>query len=125
MGSNNPTSTPPPPSFAPDSLPDADSPLLALAHPTHAERVATTKHTYATWGFALAEADYLAREEYLTTVPLARDGGITHWILTVASLPPDGRPILSSCESLRKRAVRTAAAGRGRRRRRGRRARDW
>ncbi|KAG7287422.1 hypothetical protein NEMBOFW57_006933 [Staphylotrichum longicolle] len=57
------------------------------------------------WGPALSEADYLAREAYLTTVPLARDGGITHWILTVRDLPEDGRPILSSCESLRKRAV--------------------
>ncbi|KAL2176891.1 uncharacterized protein P884DRAFT_278130 [Thermothelomyces heterothallicus CBS 202.75] len=102
MGSNDLT---PPPSFPLDSLPDADSPLLVLTHPTHAERVATIKHTYKNWGYALTEADYIAREEYLTTVPLARNGGITHWILTVASLPPDGRPILSSCESLRKRAV--------------------
>jgi GNAT superfamily N-acetyltransferase len=49
--------------------------------------------------------DYLNREAYLTTVPLAKDGGITQWILTVAGLPPDQRPILSSCESLRKHAV--------------------
>jgi GNAT superfamily N-acetyltransferase len=65
------------------------------------------------WGFALAEPDYLAREAYLTTVPLARDGGITHWILTVAGLPADERPILSSCESLRKRAVATTTASGG------------
>ncbi|KAL2141424.1 hypothetical protein VTI28DRAFT_2424 [Corynascus sepedonium] len=117
MGSNGPASTPapPPPSFPLDSLPDADSPLLVLTQPTHAERVATIKHTYRNWGFALTEPDYVAREAYLTTVPLARDGGITHWILTVASLPPDRRPILSSCESLRKRAIscRRRAAGGG------------
>jgi GNAT superfamily N-acetyltransferase len=57
------------------------------------------------WGPALSETDYLTREAYLTTVPLARDGGITHWILTVRDMPADARPILSSCESLRKRAV--------------------
>ncbi|KAH6856144.1 hypothetical protein B0I37DRAFT_300342 [Chaetomium sp. MPI-CAGE-AT-0009] len=111
MGSTNPppttttTGPPPPTSFAPDTLPDASSPRLVLAHPTAGERERTARQTYPTWGFALAEADYLAREAYLTTVPLARDGGITHWILTDASLPPDARPILSSCESLRKRAV--------------------
>ncbi|KAK3294376.1 uncharacterized protein B0H64DRAFT_185631 [Chaetomium fimeti] len=116
MGSTNPpptttttttTTTIPPPTFALDTLPDASSPRLVLARPTPGERERTARHTYPTWGFALAEADYLARETYLTTVPLARDGGITHWILTDAELPPDGRPILSSCESLRKRAVTT------------------
>ncbi|KAL2153590.1 hypothetical protein VTH82DRAFT_4745 [Thermothelomyces myriococcoides] len=94
-----------PSSFPLDSLPDANSPLLILTHPTRAERVATVKHTYHNWGCALTEEEYITREEYLTTVPLARNGGITHWILTVASMPPDGRPILSSCESLRKRAL--------------------
>ncbi|KAK4240538.1 hypothetical protein C8A03DRAFT_13147 [Achaetomium macrosporum] len=96
MGSTN---------FPIDSLPDASSPLLVLTHPTPAERTRTWKLTYPKWGPALTEEDYLTREAYLTTVPLARDGGITHWVLTVSNLPPDERPILSSCESLRKRAV--------------------
>lgn len=39
------------------------------------------------------------------TVPLAKNGGVTHWILTDKNLPPDSRPIYASCESLRKRAV--------------------
>ncbi|AEO66432.1 9da2f94b-c5db-4c39-a2c8-fc685eaa9e0d [Thermothielavioides terrestris] len=117
MGSNNPTRTtpstttttvPPGPSFPLASLPDASSPELVLTHPTPAERERTWALTYPKWGPALrSEADYLAREAYLTTVPLARDGGITHWILTVRGLPPDARPVLSSCESLRKRAVYT------------------
>ncbi|GAB1319413.1 hypothetical protein MFIFM68171_09623 [Madurella fahalii] len=89
----------------PYPLPDASSPELILTHPTPAERTRTWKLTHPMWGPALSEKDYLAREAYLTTVPLARDGGITHWILTVASLPPDERPVLSSCESIRKRAL--------------------
>lgn len=112
MGSNNPTPAPAPatdpspsPSFPLDTLPAADSPALVLTTPTPRERLRTWKLTHPMWGPALSEADYLAREAYLTTVPLARDGGITHWILTVRDLPEDGRPILSSCESLRKRAV--------------------
>ena len=56
------------------------------------------------WGQALSLEDYLHREDYLTTVPLAKDGGVTHWILTDNS-PPNERPILASCESLRKRAL--------------------
>ncbi|KAL2022875.1 hypothetical protein VTK56DRAFT_4406 [Thermocarpiscus australiensis] len=80
-------------------------PLLVLTHPTPAERTAIWRLTHPQWGPALTERDYLAREAYLTTVPLARDGGITHWVLTVAGLPPDARPLLSSCETLRKRAV--------------------
>ncbi|KAK3898779.1 lysine acetyltransferase [Staphylotrichum tortipilum] len=70
-----------------------------------AERERTCTLTHPKWGPALSRRDYLLRENYLTTVPLARDGGITHWILTVAGLPAGERPILSSCESLRKRAV--------------------
>ncbi|KAK4126529.1 hypothetical protein N657DRAFT_569372 [Parathielavia appendiculata] len=128
MGSHNPsatnpsssTSAPPSPAAAAaasswplDSLPDASSPQLILTHPTPAERTHTWKMTYPMWGGALTEHDYLAREAYLTTVPLARDGGITHWILTVADAAPDRRPILSSCESLRKRAVVCRGGGDG------------
>ena len=105
------TTTPPTTTtIDPSTLPPSTSPHLILTHPTPSERERTARQTYPTWGFALAEADYLAREAYLTTVPLARDGGITHWILTVEGLPGDGRPILSSCESLRKRAVVASSA---------------
>jgi hypothetical protein len=57
------------------------------------------------WGPALSHDEYLTREAYLTTVPLAKQCGITHWVLTDSSLLPDQRPIFSSCETLRKRAV--------------------
>ncbi|KAK3389624.1 hypothetical protein B0H63DRAFT_102332 [Podospora didyma] len=96
MGSTSPS---------PPGLPDASSPTLILMHPTPAERQRTWSLTHPKWGGALEHDDYLAREQHLTETPLTKDGGITHWILTDSSLPPDQRPILSSCESLRKRAV--------------------
>ncbi|EGS21745.1 N-acetyltransferase-like protein [Thermochaetoides thermophila DSM 1495] len=95
----------PAPNFDPSTLPDASSPSLILTHPTPAERARTWRLTHPMWGPALTEKDYLAREAYLTTVPLARNGGITHWILTVRDMPPDARPVLSSCESIRKKAI--------------------
>ena len=69
--------------------------------------------THRKWGAALTLDNYLGREVYLLTVPMAKDGGLTNWILTDSSLPPDERPILSSCESLRKRAVTAAASADG------------
>ncbi|KAL2110042.1 hypothetical protein VUR80DRAFT_1693 [Thermomyces stellatus] len=92
-------------------LPPATSPSLVLAHPTPNEKRRTWTLTQPEWGTALTVDEYLHREEYLTTVPLARHGGITHWILTIRSMPEDERPILSSCESLRKRALFTTPQG--------------
>lgn len=57
------------------------------------------------WRGALSHKDYLDREVYLTTVPLACEKGVSHWILVDSSLPPNNRQILASCESLRKRAL--------------------
>ncbi len=94
-------------------LPASTAPSLVLTQPTAAEREKVWTLTHTTWGSALSLADYLEREAYLTTVPLAKDGGITHWILTDGSPPssPSGRPMLSSCETLRKRAVACAPGG--------------
>lgn len=86
-------------------LPDKDSSSLHLTHPTIRERTRTWTLNCKNWGSALGLTSYLEREEYLTTVPLAADGGVTHWILVDSSLPPDNRPILATCESLRKRAL--------------------
>jgi GNAT superfamily N-acetyltransferase len=86
-------------------LPDAKSPSLHLTHPTPEERRATWTLNSVSWGSALSKEDYLEREAYLMTVPLAKNGGVTHWILVERSLPPNNRPILGSCESLRKRAL--------------------
>ncbi|KUJ06843.1 uncharacterized protein LY89DRAFT_692196 [Mollisia scopiformis] len=82
--------------------PDSKSPSLYLKNPTQEEKVATWSINAANWGKALSEPDYLEREAYLTTVPLAKDNGVTHWILVDRNLPPNERSILASCESLRK-----------------------
>lgn len=102
MGSASPT--------AATSLPDASSPSLIVTQPTHNERLRVWSMTHRKWGAALTLDNYLGREVYLLTVPMAKDGGLTNWILTDSSLPPDERPILSSCESLRKRAVTATSA---------------
>jgi hypothetical protein len=87
------------------TLPDSKSPNLHLTHPTDEEKLETWTLNSTSWGGALNQQDYLEREEYLTKAPLARDGGVTHWILVDKELPPNRRPILASCESLRKRAI--------------------
>ncbi|CAK7211280.1 hypothetical protein SBRCBS47491_001069 [Sporothrix bragantina] len=93
-----------------DNLPSAASPSLILAIPTAEERKKVWELTHPMWGNALVIDDYLHREDYLTTVPLAMNSGITHWILTDGTLPPNQRPILSSCETLRKHAMAAAAS---------------
>ncbi|KAJ6447161.1 Acyl-CoA N-acyltransferase [Purpureocillium lavendulum] len=118
----------------------ADAPLV-LAHPDDDEQVRTWTHTHPSWGPSYPLDVYLARERQLLTVPLARDGGISQWILTTEAPPPQApasqqsnnnnntsdveggghdqasrdsptsqdnkprRPVLSSCETLRKRAL--------------------
>lgn len=42
---------------------------------------------------------------YLLTVPLAKNGGMTMWVLVEKDSSPDQRAILASCESYRKRAL--------------------
>lgn len=41
----------------------------------------------------------------LARAPLNNDGGLTHWILVDGSLPENERPVLASCESVRKPAL--------------------
>ncbi|RFU32067.1 hypothetical protein B7463_g4244, partial [Scytalidium lignicola] len=86
-------------------LPDANAPSLHLSHPTEEEKLATWKQNYVNWGVALSEEEYIGRERYLQTVPLNRDGGVTHWILVDKTLSPNNRAILAVCESLCKRAL--------------------
>jgi GNAT superfamily N-acetyltransferase len=78
---------------------------LILTRPTSSEKLKNWSLSHSQWGAALTKEDYLRREEYLLTVPLSKGSGLTQWILTTSELAPDQRPILSSCESLRKRAL--------------------
>ncbi|KAH9883628.1 hypothetical protein F4778DRAFT_766034 [Xylariomycetidae sp. FL2044] len=92
-----------------DDLPDAGSPSLVLTSPTDSEKRQTWIRNHVEWGGALNLEQYLEREPYLTTIPLSANGGMTHWILTTTttdSVPgaeqQQQRPILASCETIRK-----------------------
>lgn len=86
-------------------LPDSKSPNLHLTHPTEEEKLEIWALNFSAWGGALSQQDYIEREDYRTKAPLARDGGMTHWVLVGKQLPLNRRPILASCETLRKRAL--------------------
>ncbi|POR30961.1 Lysine acetyltransferase, partial [Tolypocladium paradoxum] len=85
---------------------------LTPAHPSPDEQIRTWTHTHPSWGPSYTLQAYLDREQRLLTVPLARDGGMAQWILTDGAVPPAGRPVLSSCETLRKRALVRGGDGR-------------
>lgn len=84
---------------------------LILTTPTPEERIAVWKGSQPEWGSALSVDAYLGRELAQIDSPLARNGGLSHWILTEAGAAPGSRPILSSCETLRKRILVRSADG--------------
>jgi GNAT superfamily N-acetyltransferase len=86
-------------------LPDANSSFLHLSHPTDSEKTAIWTLNSKNWGSALSLDSYLERERYMPTVPLTRNGAMTHWILVDRNAKPDSRPILNSMETIRKRAL--------------------
>jgi hypothetical protein len=83
--------------------PPSDSPLLGIREATPLEREATFRLNGASWRGPLSIEQYLAREAHLGNQFLTREGGISYWILVDTTLPEDKRPILSSCETLKKR----------------------
>lgn len=87
-------------------LPDSGSPNLHLDHPTASERLKLLTWDWQEWsdGGHPTLPQHIEHELFVETIPLARDGGLTLWILVDKHLPPDPRPILSSCDSFRKRA---------------------
>ncbi|KAK2742916.1 hypothetical protein FQN57_005046 [Myotisia sp. PD_48] len=85
-------------------LPDANSPQLALVVPTQAEKIETIRINGQGWKGPLTIDQYLGREFHLLKEDMVKDGGLSYWILVDRNLPPDGRPILSACESIAKRA---------------------
>ncbi|KAL4980892.1 hypothetical protein BDW66DRAFT_853 [Aspergillus desertorum] len=97
-------------------LPLSTSPSLTLTHPTPAETQQIWDQTSALWTDALTVPQYLEEYAYLLTVPLARDHGITQWILVDNVNHETGtegdstqreskRTVLASCETFRKRAL--------------------
>jgi len=92
-------------------LPDSLSSDLCLAHPTADECVTIWNNTSASWKDSLTVSLYLKESLFLTTVPLAKDGGMTTWILVDKNLLPDQRTILCSCESFRKRSITSTPNG--------------
>lgn len=123
MGSNNPSPaqyTLPPVDLAALPAGSEDTGTLALVHPTESELATAWTLSHSSWGAALDMERYHRRERFLTTVPLAREGGISHWMLTTTATPTatdaggseaaagaagTDRPVLASCESLRKRVL--------------------
>jgi len=84
---------------------------LVLRHPTPDECVKIWTATSAFWADSLPLSIYLEESESLTTIPLAKDGNMTTWILVKKKLPPDQRPILCSCETFRKQSLTSDARG--------------
>jgi len=92
-------------------LPDARSSDLYLTHPSTGESESIYSLSFRAWGDALTLAQYLQESAFLTTVPLAKDGGMSVWFLTDKTLPQGQRPILCSCETFRKRIFVIDASG--------------
>ncbi|KAJ8118247.1 hypothetical protein OPT61_g746 [Boeremia exigua] len=94
------------------TLPEGDSPTLALVHPTKEEQLIQSKLNGAEWRGALSPSAYLRRETTLSQQALTKDGGITYWILVDTALennpldPESGTRLpLASCETYRKKAL--------------------
>lgn len=85
------------------NLPDSNSSALHLSHPTDSENLVILHMTAAIWRDALTLPSYFEESSYLADVPLARNKGMTEWVLVEKGLPPSKRPILACCESFRKR----------------------
>ncbi len=93
------------------SLPCSDSCDLHLDHPTEDECVKIWTNTFASWGDSLDLPKYLEESRFLTTIPLAKDGGMATWILVDKTLARNQRPILCSCESFYKHSLTSDSDG--------------
>ena len=89
----------------PDDLPDSKSPDLHLSHPTGNENKSIWRATSTAWKDALTVHEYLEESSYLMSVPLAKNQGMTQWVLVDKRLPSDQRQLLASCETFRKRSL--------------------
>ena len=85
------------------NLPDGTSSSLRLTHPTDNEKVEQWSKNGAFWRGALSLEAYHRREQFLLQVPLAKDGGITHWVLVDSDA--EERRVFAGCETLNKKAL--------------------
>ncbi|KAH7087341.1 hypothetical protein FB567DRAFT_524832 [Paraphoma chrysanthemicola] len=92
-------------------LPDSHGPSLRLCHPTLEELRTIWANTASSWKDALTLPKYFEESLYMATVPLAKDGGMSSWILVEDAPNPGKRKILSSCETFRTRAFTSDARG--------------
>lgn len=84
-------------------LPDSASLNLRLVHPTEKEKVEQWSKNGVSWKGALSLEAYQRRERYLLQAPLAKDGGLTHWILVDSDA--EDRQVFAGCETLKKKAL--------------------
>ncbi|KAI3538724.1 hypothetical protein CABS01_13312 [Colletotrichum abscissum] len=87
------------------AIASCSSPDLHLDHPTPEECIQIWTITADEWKDSLTQPLYMLESAYLTTVPLARDGGMATWVLVDKTSPPNERSIFCSCETFRKRCL--------------------
>lgn len=89
----------------------SEAPNLHLTHPTPEECKQIWSQTAIAWKDSLTVPLYLAEAAYITPIPLAKNGGMTTWILVDRNEVPNSRHIFCSCESFRKRSLTSDEAG--------------
>lgn len=87
------------------ALPDASSPELILAEPTRDEKVVTWTAVHAAFGAGFEVQTFINLFTKGEQTAIARDGGLSPRILTTRTSGDAPRPVLSSCATLRKRAL--------------------
>ncbi|KAG8527537.1 uncharacterized protein KY384_007689 [Bacidia gigantensis] len=87
------------------SPPSSKSPDLALVEQTPEERERIWRLNGESWSGPLSPDQYVGREKHLSRQLLTKNGGVNYWILTDTTKLPNERPIFSSCESYKKRAL--------------------
>ncbi|KAF2727996.1 hypothetical protein EJ04DRAFT_593357 [Polyplosphaeria fusca] len=92
-------------------FPNCNSPNLVLRQPTTGECVTIWNNTSAAWIDSLTTPLYLEESLFLTTVPLAKNGGMTTWVLVHRDQLPDQRRVLCSCESFLKHSLTSDTSG--------------
>ncbi|KAH8724697.1 hypothetical protein GQ44DRAFT_245468 [Phaeosphaeriaceae sp. PMI808] len=91
--------------------PNSVSPDLYLTNPTPEESLAISKNTTALWRDSFALDASLEESIFMADAPLARNGGMTTWILVGRNHSSNQRQILSSCETFKKPTLRSSPEG--------------